>query len=464
MNLSRVIVALGLVMVAVLLAVGCAGQTPASENLTLVTHTEQIGKLSDPPEIIQPGSSPTIMIKTNSDAVRQGDRVEFYLTNATALGTLCPNYIPSYGVTILQWDGSWTYLDEPREMLSPSDLVAPSSSPPIMHEFSTEKMGPGYKFRIQIDCGGISRNFTIINNRSPVCDNSTVKPGTKPWVGIEPVPDQYTGELFELWGYTILPPGTPLSFSIAERGNRTCPPGGCRYTSVFGNATVMSGPCGLNTWSSTINLSGMIPTCDSRNCSPEYYDIWVMTINRTAYTRFPVKIREGIRPKNPYLSYPVVRYDDFSFTGTAPHPLPDQTSPAGLLFGGAQDPGISKVQVWLFGKTYASMTVYPVKPDRSFNVTLNRSETESLQPGTYFMVIQYPRMRNMFDIRMMNGSPTVIDRNGTRFLNYSDVADSRITGFEAMQTLEEELKNPASRDRYSVISLDVTTPMGARLN
>lgn len=130
MTPSRIPLALALMVVVLLLVTGCAGQTPASENLTPATHIEQIGKLSDQPEIIQSGTNPLVMIKTNSDAVRQGDRVEFYLTNTTVLGTLCPNYIPSYGVTILSWDGSWTYLDEPRETLSPSDLAAPSTLRP----------------------------------------------------------------------------------------------------------------------------------------------------------------------------------------------------------------------------------------------------------------------------------------------------------------------------------------------
>jgi hypothetical protein len=427
-------------MVAVLLAAGCAGQT-VQDNLT--------GTLTPQSE-----EKNLAVIQTNSESVNPGDIVEFYLTNEKSFQSNCPNYIPSYGIAYLV-DGSWKYLSEPRETLSSSIFDVTSGSSQRTFRFNTANIAPG-RYRIQFDCGAISREFSIRAAGTLISTPCPVQQNTTPRITISPVSDPYTGEIFELKGTTTLPPRTNLLFFISEPYARTCPFGGCVYTSISGNMTVMSGDCGINTWSYSLNLSGVNPTCDIPNCQPSHYLISVMTKDRAVINYTLFKIHGGQRPMNNYLTYTLNRGEAFSYHGFAPDPSLHtiaSNSTTETVF--ITNTTISEVQVWIFGNKYANMTVYPVNPDKSFNVTLTSKQTAELASGSYRMLFQYPKMGNQFDIRVKNGTYTVINPEGKEFLNYYDIPDSKITGFKVMDMLEQELKKPNSHDRYSIISIAV---------
>jgi len=132
-------------------------------------------------------------------------------------------------------------------------------------------------------------------------------------------------------------------------------------------------------------------------------------------------------------------------------PYANNTTGAGSL----SNAPISEVHIWLFGNKYANMTAFPVNPDKTFKVTLTTTQITELGSGSYRMLFQYPKMGNQFDIRIKNGTYTVINADGEEFLNYYDIPDSKITGFKVMDTLEQELKKRNSHDRYSIISITV---------
>jgi hypothetical protein len=418
-----------LIIAAVLLAAGCAGEPayPDRENLTV--------------------------IQLASENVNPGDAVEFHLLNESSLQSTCPNYIPSYGVARLTDTGSWPWLPEPRGTISvPSNFVNPAPQMSV-YTFSTTGWKPG-RYRVQLDCGAEPEEFVVRENSPLSC------PGQQkntPWITISPEPDPYVGDIFDIKGTTNLPAGTNLSFVISEPSVRLCPSGKCVYTHLTGTMNVTTGECGINIWSYALNLSGVSPTCDLANCDPNHYVLWVGTVGGAVDNHTLIRVHGGQKPLHDYLAYTMIRGEPFSFQGVAPDPSPGTMLSANGTpdTGSGTDAAISEVHVWMFGNKYANMTVFPVNPDKSFNVTLTSAQTGELGNGSYRMLIQYPKMGNRFDIRIKNGTYTVINADGEEFLNYYDIPDSKITGFNVMDMLEQELKKPGSWDRYSIISMNV---------
>jgi hypothetical protein len=450
----RVIFALVLVIVAMLLAAGCAGPAEQGYQTTPGIPTIQASVPYNINTVKSPEGTNSAYIGLNSDVFNQGDDVEFTVVIGSLETSVCENYLPTYGIAYLA-GGSWKYLSEPRETLSSAIFDRMSGSSQRTFRFNTANITPG-RYRIQFDCGPVSREFLIREAGTQVSIPCPVLQKTTPWINISPVYDAYAGEVIELKGTTTLPPGTNLLFFIIEPYARSCPFGGCDYTSISGNMTVMSGDCGINTWSYALNLSGVNPTCDIPNCQPSHYLISVMTKDRAVINSTLFKIHGGQRPLNNYLTFDIIRGKAFSYHGFAPdpslHTIASNSTTDTVFISNAT---ISEVHVWIFGNKYANMTVYPVNPDKSFNVTLTSIQTAELASGSYRMLFQYPRMGNQFDIRIKNGTYTVINPEGEEFLNYYDIPDSKITGFKVMDMLEQELKKPDSHDRYSIISIAV---------
>jgi len=426
----RTTLALLLLVAAVLLAAGCVQEQPAypdRENLPV--------------------------IQLASENVHPGDAVEFHLLNESSLQFRCPNYIPSYGVARLTDTGSWPWLPEPRGTISvPSNSANPAPHMSV-YTFSTTGWKPG-RYRVQLDCGAEPEEFVVRENSPLSC---TGQQKNTSWITISPEPDPYVGDIFNIKGTTNLPAGTNLSFVISEPSVRLCPSGKCVYTHLTGTMNVTPGECGINTWSYALNLSGVGPTCDLANCDPNHYVLSVGTVGGGVGNYTLIRVHGGQKPLHDYLAYTMIRGEPFSFQGVAPDPSPGTMLSANGTpgTGSGTDAAISEVHVWLFGNNYANMTVFPVNPDKSFNVTLTRAQTGELGNGSYRMLIQYPKMGNRFDIRIKNGTYTVINADGEEFLNYYDIPDSKITGFNVMDMLEQELKKPGSWDRYSIISMNV---------
>jgi hypothetical protein len=435
----RVTLALVLVLVAVLLAAGCVGSPPHDDHLANQTSSSD--------------GLNSAVIRLDSENVSPDDRVGFSLSNETLLRSLCPNYIPSYGIEELTDKGSWVWLPEPRATIGIPVYYTNTGPQTTRYTFSTNGWKPG-RYRIQLDCGTEPKMFEVRESSLVSCpyqQKSTL------WITISPEPDPYVGDIFEIKGTTNLPVGTNLSFVVSEPSARLCPFGECIYTYLTGTMNATSGDCGINTWSYALNLSGVSPTCNLANCDPNHYVLWVGTVDRAVSNYTSIRVHGGQKPLHDYLEYTMIRGEPFSLQGVAPDPSSGTVLSVNGTPGASSgnDAAISEIHVWLFGNKYANMTVLPVNPDKSFNIMLTRFQTAELASGSYRMLLQYPKMKNLFDIRVQNGTYNVINANGEKFLNFYDIPDSKITGFKVMDILEQELKKPDSQDKYSVISLIV---------
>jgi hypothetical protein len=103
---------------------------------------------------------------------------------------------------------------------------------------------------------GTSKNFTL-----------TVE---VPVIRVNPVSDHYVGDVFEVNGTTNLEPGETLSL-VTEKNERHAIKGAF-YFSIDGTMIVHAGPCGVNSFSSPVNLSGVpVPLLPNEN--------WLILVN-----------------------------------------------------------------------------------------------------------------------------------------------------------------------------------------
>jgi hypothetical protein len=167
----RVTLALMLVMVAVLLAAGCAGQHAGVENLTTpvpAIPTIQESKPLYKVTIAQSNGSHPEFIKMDADEYNKGEIVEFFVMNEGSDTLVCANIQKSYSILSQNNDRSWNVLPEPAETVSPLISYMKPGEKSRTFRFSTADWTPG-KYMIHFDCG-VSREFTlreIPNVRSP---------------------------------------------------------------------------------------------------------------------------------------------------------------------------------------------------------------------------------------------------------------------------------------------------------
>jgi hypothetical protein len=424
-------VALVLVMAAVLLAAGCT--------------TNSIPKnQSDSAEF-----QPFININISSAGVNPGEDVKFSLVNRDFLVTGCPNYIPLYGVEKINDTGSWIMLPEFRHAISiPVNSSGGERHEPV-YSLNTTGWEPG-RYRIRLDCGGESGEFKIQADLQPVRTPCIDQKNVTPYILINPLGSYYFGETFEISGTTNAGVHEKIQYSISEPVIAN--PGGWKSPdprSTSGIVQVTDNACGIQRWAIEVNGSEFGSWLPVLN-------LYVSTENNSIRNFSSFRMEPEIYGK--YLPYPVVSGEPFTYHGTAPDPLPD--IPANLNASGnisrISTPSVSTVHVWLFGERYTEMIIVPVNPDKSFDVPLSRFPDSRLTNGTYRMLFQYPKSGDSFDIMVKNGTYKAINTKGVVFLNFYDIFDAKISGFRVMDMLEQELKKPESKDRYSIISLVIS--------
>lgn len=156
MSLFRVMVALILVMMAVLLAAGCAGQhKPAYQDIVVIEH-----QATDQPDIDpQENTPPFDSIRMDANIYNMGEVVGFSAVNESPGAGRCTDHPCSYRIARLVKNESWQVLLTPLVTMLPyfdSPYYARSCQP--MH-FATTNWTPG-RYRIQYRCG-IFQEFSI---------------------------------------------------------------------------------------------------------------------------------------------------------------------------------------------------------------------------------------------------------------------------------------------------------------
>jgi len=428
-------VALVLVMVAVLMVAGCtANSITKNESDVAESHPniQHVTHIMISPALVHPNAV-----------------VEVSLNDYEFLATGCPNYIPLYGVEKFTDTGSWSMLPEFRHAISiPVNSSSGKNHEPV-YSLNTTGWEPG-RYRIRLDCGGESDKFEIQADPQTVRTPCIYQENITPFILINPLGSHYLGETFEISGTTNVGVQEKIRYGISQPpipvpyGAKTPDPG-----VASGFAQVTDTGCGIQRWAVEVNSSefSLWSSVLVFGISAENNTIW----NSTTFNMEP-------NIHGNYLPYVAVVGKPFTYHGTAPDPLPDRSESMNTSGNTSRifTPSVSTVHVWLFGERYTEMIVVPVNPDKSFDVPLSRFPGSRLTNGTYRMLFQYPKSGDSFDIMVKNGTYKVVNNQGVVLLNFYDIFDAKISGLRVMDMLEQELKKPESKDRYSIISLVIS--------
>ena len=187
------------------------------------------------------------MVRMDTDVYNIGEVVEFVITNEKTGELVCLNDPPSFSVRYQKGTGQWvTRMGEEnpvqgtRTSLKPGESTAP-------YRFVTDGWAPG-RYRIISDCG-VLREFLLraLPAAAPAGTSCPVRTDESPFILVNLVSDQYTGEPFTITGTTSLAAGDELRYSIFAIVSATENLTSARL--VSSTLTVSAGTCGTNTWS-----------------------------------------------------------------------------------------------------------------------------------------------------------------------------------------------------------------------
>lgn len=116
--------------------------------------------------------------------------------------------------------------------------------------------------------------------------------------------------------------------------------------------------------------------------------------------------------------------------------------------------------VWLFSTNYALLTRIPAAENTSSSHTLSAG-TVTLPAGDYRLVIHLPGDGDSFDIRtnISNTSQEAYGRDGVLLFDLNKVWRKKMTGFEADDILEKEIRKPGMQDTIIGVNFTVQSPI-----
>jgi hypothetical protein len=118
------------------------------------------------------------------------------------------------------------------------------------------------------------------------------------------------------------------------------------------------------------------------------------------------------------------------------------------------------VQIWIFGDNICLQKIVSVNTDSSFSFELSRSDTEKLDPGQYFVVVQHPMMNNEFAIYLDSAKQNVLSdypKNGTELFSIDGPRSKK--GADAAMALVEAINNPNIDDTYTKLQFLIEKPV-----
>lgn len=187
------------------------------------------------------------MIRMDTDVYNIGEVVEFVIANERTSDLSCTNNPPSFSVRYQKGTGQWlTRMGVENPAPGNTTKLKPGESTPP-YRFITTGWAPG-RYRIVSDCG-VSREILLRALPSVILTASLCPPAgnTSPYIKVNPVSDQYTGEPFTIAGTTNLAAGTELRYSIFSIVSVTS---NITTAKLLSSSTIVSGGiCGINSWS-----------------------------------------------------------------------------------------------------------------------------------------------------------------------------------------------------------------------
>jgi hypothetical protein len=177
----------------------------------------------------------------------------------------------------------------------------------------------------------------------------------------------------------------------------------------------------------------------------------------TTLTSDPVMISKAILnfPEPGSAAHSVTRGDRYYITGV----VNDSTE--------------SFVAIWIFGKNFTQRSSEFINGDGSYKYEIRQESTNDLEPGPYYIIIQYPGENDRFDILpdLVNTSERNFERiaccsgyshnasnKSQPGLSFLYRGDSCLNGFPAAEGLTKALEDPAVDDRSTTDLIMVEDP------
>ncbi len=122
--------------------------------------------------------------------------------------------------------------------------------------------------------------------------------------------------------------------------------------------------------------------------------------------------------------------------------------------------GVTIARIWVFGEDTLEITNISVSEDGSFNYSLNGERTKNRSPGKYRIIIQYPKIGDVFNInpRLNEDRLGVFDPEGHLLFSIRSIHDKKINGLTAAGILEREIMKPGNTDAITNLTLIMEVP------
>jgi|GEM_PF-2047988 len=115
-----------------------------------------------------------------------------------------------------------------------------------------------------------------------------------------------------------------------------------------------------------------------------------------------------------------------------------------LITGAASGHPSKGLQIWTFGKNYASKKNVAINSDESISYVISQEETKNLDPGVYYVVIQHPMGDGIFNIDQCSANPNEtcnIQTSGQTKL-FKMFGPGSIVGADAAEALVAGINEP----------------------
>ena len=246
MTLHRTMTIL-LLLFCILCTTGCTELSGADNQTSNTSGTATPLSIAKYKQTIAQPEYSANLVKMDTDIYNLGEVVEFVITNEKTSDLSCTNDPPAFSVRYQKGTGQWvTRMGEEdpapgnTTKLKPGESTAP-------YRFVTAGWDPG-RYRIITDCG-VSREILLRTLPSATPAVTSCPPGknTSPFIKVNPVSSQYTGEPFAITGTTSIAAGEELRYSIFALVSGTTNITSAKLVSSA--TTVSAGKCGTNSWS-----------------------------------------------------------------------------------------------------------------------------------------------------------------------------------------------------------------------
>jgi hypothetical protein len=128
-----------------------------------------------------------------------------------------------------------------------------------------------------------------------------------------------------------------------------------------------------------------------------------------------------------------------------------------VFINGTAEGQPDSVQIWIFGKSFASKNTETVNVDGSFSYEVTQQTTEALNSGQYFVVVQHPEMNDQYDIDWAAPDAYyVYDWSGqTPVSLFKILGPGSLQGFDAVEALEQGINQPSVDDTYTALQFQI---------